>query len=943
MKSNIVLVFVLWLTTALVGVSQTRFVEKVERKEDELVIAYEKYVLENGLTLLIHEDHSDPMVYVDVTYHVGSAVEQPGRSGFAHFFEHMMFQGSEHVGDEQHFKIITESGGDLNGSTSADRTNYWEVLPANQLEVAFWLESDRMGFFLDSVTQQKFEVQRATVKNERAQRYDNRPYGLVWEKMDAAMYPPTHPYAWQTIGYVEDLDRVNVNDLKKFFLRWYGPNNATLTVAGDVDSKEVIRLAEKYFAIIPKGPEVLKQEVKPVVLTSDRYISYEDNIRSPQVTFAYPAVPSRHEDEAALDILSDILSGGKSSLFYQHFIKSQKAQYAFTYNPTQELAGEFIVLVRTFPGNSLSEMDSLVRQVFLAFEERGVTDNDIEKYKASFESEIIHSLSSVKGKGAMLAAYQTFTQNPNYLKTEIEQYMGVTKEDVMRVYNTYIKNKHAVILSVVPKGDSLNVAAPNNFVLPHRDTIAEEAAEYKNLTYQRIKDTLNRFVKPVAPAAPLVRPPAYWTHKFDNGLEVIGAKNKEVPSVAIQINIAAGHRYEALNKIGTAELLASMLNESTKKYTVEQLDELLEGLGSSVSVGHYGEDIVLYVNSLTKNIDATLAIAEQVLFYPRFDKEEFERVKKLQLAAIENRVTKAPEIARNVYAKLLYGPGHIMGEPLLGNAESLEQISLKDVKKYYQTRFSPTVSSVVIVGDIDKDSVLAKLNFLKTWKSKEVKSYQEKATPSIDKTKIYFVNKENAPQSEIKIGYMALPYDATGNYYKAALMNYVLGGAFNSRINLNLRELHSYTYGARSGFYGGKYAGTYTASASVRADATDSSVVEFMKEIEKYATEGITEEELLFTKQSIGQREALKYETAGQKAGFIKRILVYNLAANYVEEQNSIVDKLTVEEINELAKRYLPYDNMIILVVGDKKVVFDDLLKLGYEVVELDVDGNKLK
>src|ERR1019366_5276202 len=405
--------------------SQTKFIEKVNRIGSEIIIPYSKYQLPNGLTLIVHEDHSDPIVYVDVTYHVGSAREQEGRSGFAHFFEHMMFQGSEHVGDEQHFKIITEAGGTLNGSTTTDRTNYWEVLPSNQLETALWLESDRMGFLLDSVTQQKFEIQRATVKNERGQIYDNRPYGLVWEKIGAALYPPTHPYSWQTIGYIEDLNRVDVNDLKKFFLRWYGPNNATLTVSGDVNTADVVKLTEKYFGSIPRVPEVNAQHLAPIILDKDRFISYEDNIRAPQITFAFPSVPSRHPDEASLDVLADILAGNKSSIFYQNFVKTQLAQSADVSDPTEELAGVFTINIRTFPDKTLSQMDSLIRISLIEFEKRGVTDDDLIKFKAGFETNMINSLSSVKGKGAMLADYQTFTNNPNYIVDEMKRGAGL--------------------------------------------------------------------------------------------------------------------------------------------------------------------------------------------------------------------------------------------------------------------------------------------------------------------------------------------------------------------------------------------------------------------------------------------------------------------------------------------------------------------------------------
>lgn len=923
--------------------SQTSFIEKVDRVDTELIISYEKHLLSNGLTLLIHEDHSDPIVYVDVTYHVGSAREQEGRSGFAHFFEHMMFQGSEHVGDEQHFKIITEAGGTLNGYTTTDKTNYWEILPSNQLETAFWLESDRMGFLLDSVTQKKFEIQRATVKNERGQNYDNRPYGLVWEKMGAALYPTTHPYSWQTIGYIEDLDRVDVNDLKKFFLRWYGPNNATLTVSGDVDAKEVITLAEKYFGTIPRGPAVKAQNVDPIVLEKDRYISYEDNIRAPQIAFTFPTVPSRHPDEAPLDVLADIIAGNKSSIFYQTFVKSQLAQFSFASNPTEELAGEFIIAVRAFPQNSLSLMDSLIRTSLIAFEKRGVKDDDLVKFKANYDAHIINSLSSVKGKGSMLGNYQTFTGNPNYIIEDIKRYKSVSKEDVLRVYNKYIKNKHAVILRVYPKGKTDSADIANNFTPPQRNINTAEGDEYKNLVYNKTKDSLNRNNKPVAKIAPIVKVPQYWKHNFKNGLKLIGAKSDEVPSVTIQLNIEAGHRYENTELSGISQMLMSMLNESTTKHTTEEIGEMLERLGSNVSIHNNGHDIVAIISSLSKNIDATLSIAEELLFHPKFDSTEFERVKKQQLESIENQATKATTIANNVYAKILYGNKHIMGIPKLGTKTTISKITLADINSYYTKSFSPSISSVVIVGDITQQEVLPKITFLKNWKGNKIVHATEPALPSIEKTKIYLVNKENAPQSEIRIGYMAMPYDATGEYHKTNIMNYPLGRAFNSRININLRELHGYTYGARSSFSGSQFVGPFTARAGVRANVTDSSIIEFFKELKSYADNGITTNELNFTKSSIGQSEALKYETAAQKAGFIKRILNYNLDNTVTKKQAEILKNISKQEIDALAKEHIPYTKMAIVVVGDKVVIYDNLLKLGYEIIELDTDGNSLK
>ena len=941
-KISVILSIVLIALFANTSSAQTKLIEKVSRKGNELLIPYEKYKLANGLTIIVAEDHSDPIVYVDVTYHVGSSREQEGRSGFAHFFEHMMFQGSEHVGKGEHFKCVTEAGGTLNGTTNTERTNYFEVLPSNQLEIGMWLESDRMGFLLDSVTQVKFENQRETVKNERGQNYDNRPYGVAGEKVGAAMYPTNHPYSWQTIGYIEDLNRVNVMDLKNFFLRWYGPNNATLTICGDVNAAEVIKLAEKYFGSIPMCPAVSPQIVAPAVLDKDRYISYEDNIRAPQVTYTFPTVASRAEDEAPLDVLADVLAGSKSSIFYQNFEKSQMAQFASISNGGQELGGEFEITVRTFPDKTLAQMDSLVRASLLQFEKRGINDEDIKKFLAGFESQMINSLSSVQGKGAKLAYYQTFTGNPNYITKEMERYNKVTKEDIMRVYNKYIKNKYAVILSIYPKGKKDLIVKTDNYTPPVRNINAPEGSEYKGLVYNKANENFDRNKKPAAGANPIVKSPIFWTKKFDNGLKLIGSKSDEIPSITIQLNIEAGHRYENKNQAGISQLLTSIMSESTTKHSAEEIGEMLEKIGSTVSIINNGNEIVAYISSLTKNIDATLEIAKEILFHPKFDKEEFELNKKQQLEAIASQSTQATTIANNVFAKLMYGNDHIMSIPTMGTKESVNAITLEDVKKYYADNFSPTISSTVIVGDIEQEAVIPKLTFLKNWKSNTIVHTTEPALPSIDKTKIYFVNKDKAPQSEIRIGYMAMQYDATGEFYKTGISNYILGGAFNSRINMNLREAKGWTYGARSGFLGNKFIGPFVASAGVRGNATDSSIVQFMKEIKQYADNGITEDELNFTKKSMGQSEALKYETARQKAGFIKNIMDYNLDKAYTEKQNEVLKAMTKSEVDELAKKHLPYNNMSILVVGDKAKVYEPLSKLGYEIIELDSNGNKL-
>ena len=946
MKHKLLLLVTLIIVICGSVASQAKLVEKIAKNGSEIVIPYEKYVLPNGLTLIVHEDHSDPIVHVDVTYHVGSAREEIGKSGFAHFFEHMMFQGSDHVADEQHFKIVTEAGGTLNGSTNRDRTNYFETVPSNQLEKMLWLEADRMGFLLDAVTQTKFEVQRATVKNERGQNYDNRPYGLVFETASRNLYPYGHPYSWLTIGYIEELNRVNVNDLKNFFLRWYGPNNATVTVGGDVKPAEVVNLVEKYFGPIPRGPEVQKVDVPPVMLDKTRYVSFTDNYaRVPMLAIVYPTVPVYHPDMAALQCLAQVLGQGKNSILYQDLVKTQKALQANASSQLSELAGEFTFTILPLPGNTIADMEKKFRDALLDFEKRGVTDDDITKFKGSVEAQQINGLQSVQGKVSQLAAFQTFSGNPNKIADLLKMYSSVTKEDVMRAYEKYIKGKNSVVVSVLTKGqDAALVAAPDNYTVDQSNYKAPDYG-YAGLKYSKPTDNFERKKIPGNGANPVVKVPVFWRKDFPNGIKMIGTENTEIPTVTLSITIPGGHLLEAkdTSKIGLASFFTDMMGEDTKNYTAEQFAVELQKLGSTINVFSSTDGITFNVQSLKKSLDKTLALLEERMFNPKFTEDAFKRNQKQALESFKQMKSQPASIANDVAAKITYGPNHILGMSQDGTEYTVKNFTLQDVENYFSNNMTSRATKVVIVGDIKQNEIVPKLSFLNKLPNKRIDIPAVPPAPVPTTNQIYLVDVPKAAQTEFRVGYATnMKYDATGEYYKAGLMNYILGGAFNSRLNLNLREEKGWTYGARSGFTGDKYSGDFEFSSGIKADATDSALSEVVKEMKNYAQSGMTDEEFRFMKSAIGQRDARNYETGFQKAQFIGRILDYNLPADYIDQQNKILKKITREELNSLAKKWVDANKLNMVMVGDKAKILPGLQKLGYPIIELDVDGKKV-
>ena len=941
MKKTIITLNLMLFTIVSLAQSSFKLIEKVEAQEGKVIIPYEKYKLPNNdLTLIIHEDHSDPIVHVQVAYHVGSARESVRNSGFAHFFEHMMFEGSRNVKEGEHFKIIGESGGVNNAYTSFDKTVYHQTAPKNMTEKLLWLEADRMGTHLESFTQKQFENQRETVKNEKRQRYDNQPYGMVSEILFKSLFS-NHPYEWTPIGYVDDLDIATYEDLKNFFLRWYGPNNATLIVSGDVNPEEVKVWAEKYFKGIQKCPEVKNMYPKKPQMSMDYYVTTVDNIFAPLTSFSFPTVPEFHRDEAALDILAEVLGGGNNSIFYKNLTKQELALQAGAGHSTLELAGFLSIQVVTKPamagGLSFKEVEEKVRASIAEFETRGVTQEDLDITKAQVLRATYSQLNSIDSKSGILGHFSMMKGDGYGLQDEIDRYNAVTAEDVLSVYNKYIKGRKAVILRVEREANKDDDDDTPKSVNPHANDPKKIEAQYEGLVYNGPEQD---YTTPSVPAAKAFTLPDFYTEKFDNGLEVIGTQSSESPLVYFYIDMEGGHLLESDKKVstGTAMMTASMMGEGTEKLTTEQFSRELEKLGSSISFNSGTMNSSIFVSSLSKNVDATLVLLKDALFQPRFDAADFKRIKEQTIEGLKSQKSNPSVMANKAWGKIMY-EGTILSDYYYGDFKSINKIGLDEVKSFYNSYYSPNVSTLVVSGDISKEDALSKLSFLKEWKNTNVvvPAIPELKMPS--KTVIYLVDKPYASQSTIYAGHPGPKFDYKGDYFKSGVMNYTLGGAFNSRLNLKLREDKGWTYGARSGFSGNKQYGVYRFSGEIKKEATDSAVQVLMEEVIKFSNTGITQEELDFTKSSITLSEALDYETPFDKLNFLNSIIENDLPKDYTIQQAAMIKGMSVADINAVAKAQLKPDNMVIIVVGHAYKVRDGLNNLGYgKIKEITVD-----
>ncbi|MDX1754172.1 MAG: pitrilysin family protein [Salinimicrobium sediminis] len=951
----LLLVFISLSSTSFVAAEQLRGNETVPKKDQDqeqgLSIEFEKYELENGLNVVLHQDDSDPIVSVAIQYGVGSNREKKGRTGFAHLFEHMLFQESENVEQDQFFKKIQDVGGTLNGGTWVDGTIYYEVVPKNALEMVMWLESDRMGYFINTVTESAFANQQEVVQNEKRQRVDNNPYGHTNWVIDKNLFPDGHPYSWQVIGELEDLKSATVEDVKEFYDKFYGPNNATLVIAGDFNKEETKKLVEKYFGEIKRRKEVAPLEVQNVKLKETKRLYHEDNFATaPQLNMVWPAVEQYTEDAYALDFLAQILSDGKEAPLYEVLVKEKElTSQPRAFNSADQIAGKFRIMVTANAGVDLDKVEAGINEAFDRFEKEGVTQKDIERIKAGLETDFYNGISSVLGKSFQLAQYDVFTGDPGYIEQDIENIKAVTKEDVMRVYEKYIKEKPYVLTSFVPKGQ-LELIAENSEkakvveeeITENVETTVAEASEEKEI--EKTPSKINRSTPPAVGQTPSLNVPESWNVELENQLEVYGIEQTELPLVNFSLVIEGGHMLDDLTKKnGVANLMTDILMEGTANKTPAELEEAIDMLGANINMYTTNESIVIRGNTLKRNFEETMELVEEILLEPRWDEEEFGRIKTSTINSIKRNQANPNYIANQVYNELLYGANHPFAHPTSGTVASVEAITMQDLKDFYNNYFSPSVSRFHVVGDISRTEALDAIEALEEeWEAKEVNIPEYEVVTNRDKASLYFVDVPGAKQSVINIGYIALPRTSK-DFFPAEVMNYKLGGSFSGNVNLILREEKGYTYGARSGFSGSKIPGTFTASSSVRTNATGESVGIFRDEIAKYR-EGIKPEDLEFTKNALIKSNALRFETQGSLLGMLQEMSAYDLPANYIEQEENIIRNMTLEQHKELAQKYLDESKMAYLVVGDAETQFEQFKDMGFDEVKLlNKEGEEVK
>jgi len=884
----------------------------------DINIPYQKFVLDNGLTLLVHEDHKAPIVAVNVWYHVGSKNEKPGKTGFAHLFEHLMFNGSENF-DDDYFQALERVGAtDLNGTTNNDRTNYFQNVPVSAVDLALWMESDRMGHLLGAVTQAKLDEQRGVVQNEKRQG-ENEPYAVAYDLITENTYPKGHPYSWTVIGSMADLDSASLNDVHEWFKTYYGPNNAVLVIAGDITAEEAKAKVEKYFGDIPPGPPISKHEKWIAKMTGSHRMIAQDRVPQSRLYKVWNVPEWINKETAYLDLVAEVLSSGKTSRLYKRLVYDEQiATNANAYTGTGEIGSQFFIEITAKPGVELSRIESIMDEELNKFLKEGPTEAEVQRIKTQYVANFVRGIERIGGFGGksdILAQYQVYGGDADLYKRTLQNVTSASASDLKETAKKWLSDG-AFILEIHP--------------YPELKTLATN---------------IDRKKMPETGTPPEAKFPDLQKTTLSNGLEVVLAQRTSVPMVTFNLMVDAGYAADQFSKPGTASMAAAMMDEGTKSRDALQISEELSNLGAQLYTSSTMDMSNVYLSALKSNLDKSLGLFADVTLNPSFPQKELDRLIQERIAAIQREKASPVQMALRVFPQFLYGKDHAYGIPFSGSGYEKTVLELKrdDLIKFHQSWFKPGNATLVVVGDITLNELKPKLeNLFNNWKSGDVPKKNIGTVQHKSKPVIYLLDKPQAPQSIIFAGHVAPPV-SEGSNIEIKSMNNILGGSFTSRINMNLREDKHWSYGAASFIIDAKAQRPFLVYAMVQSDKTKESMQEIYKELSEYIGERpATEEEL--NKIKLNQTLELpgSWETMNAVSNSISEMIMYNLPDDYWKTYTDKIKNLNGDALTTAAKKVLNPDKLVWIVVGDRTKIESSIKELGYEIMYIDGDGNLL-
>jgi len=888
---------------------------------DDIDIPYTQYVLPNGLRLLVHEDHKAPIVAVNVWYHVGSKDEKPGKSGFAHLFEHLMFNGSENFNDD-YFQALDRMGAtDRNGTTNSDRTNYFQNVPSGALDQILWLESDRMGHLLGAIDQAKLDEQRGVVQNEKRQG-ENQPYGRQYDILTKALYPKGHPYSWTTIGEMEDLNAASLEDVHEWFKSYYGAANAVLSIAGDVEPEVAYKKVLKYFGDIPSGPTLVRQDVNIPVRLTDTRQSYQDRVPEARVVMAWNTPQNGSKEDAYLSLAASVLSSGKNSRLYKKLIyEDQSASSVSAFQYGREIAGNFYVQANVKPGKSLEEVERTLVRVLEDFLQNGPTDQELTRAKSSFFASFIKGIERIGGFGGksdILASNAVYFENPEYYKEVMQWIADARPEDVQQAARKWLgQGKHTLICTPFPEYTTTEPEVDRSQGLPAMGQAS--AAKFPDLE----ETTLS------------------------NGLKVVLARRQGSPTLLMRMIFDAGYAADQFGKPGTAALAMNMLDEGTETMDALAINEQLQLLGASLSTGSDLDASYVTLNALKPTFQQSLDLYAEVLRNPAFPQKEFDRLRDEQLARIQREKATPIQMALRVFPKYLYGEGHAYSTPLTGSGDeaAVESLTREDITRFYDTWIKPNNATLMVVGDLSLDELKPMLEAkFADWSKGKTPNKNLARVKGEGKGKLYLMDRQESQQSVIIGGYLVDPYGDVDELARETMVK-VLGGQFTSRLNMNLREDKHWSYGASSILLEGKGQRPFIAYAPVQTDKTSESIREIRKEFDEFVSQRpVTQEEFDKTTGNTILQLPGRWETNSAVLSDLTTQIKYELEDDYFQQYDRLMRKLDLDKVQKVSQKLVKPDQLTFFVVGDKERVLPGLQDLGFEeIIFLDANGNPIR